>query len=756
MLLLSGLAAKALYVSREGDDGGDGLGEHTALASLGRAVELAGSGDKILLRRGDIFRESAAVGSGVSLDAYGDPNAPLPVISGSVRIVDWQRHDGPIWKASLDSAPGYLFVDNDLMRIARYPNTGWLRTTSWSEDDDGANTVITTGSLAVHPRNAAGYWNGATCRWHRHSWWFETRRVTAYTAAGELSLDGRSIIPITPYDMNGWGFYLDGKLAELDTAGEWFFDSAARSVYLWAPDGADPNERLVEVAVREEGVRVAHATVRNICFRHQTKKGLIISRQTAVEHCLFEGIGGEDGGHALQAGWHAHHSTVSHCLFRNNLNVAIGWNEDPGTPASSVIEYDTLINTGTVPGYGGSGPWHAAGIIVSNGTGVTIRSCRIDGTGYAGIILGSDGNTAEYNILTDAMATLNDGAGIYTNCSNSTIRHNIIRDVRGGMESSGPWANLAHGIWPEFLGDFRDNRITGNTCAACGGFGLFLPNNFSSVIDSNVFFDNTRAQMELSGRESNGSTGRTENLPQNNTFRHNVFCAAADSQGTILFRPEYDYGSMTDNYFVNPYRDSVILAWGTGTRKWSRSWMDIAGWQQAYTWADHSPRTTPIRRAADAPEGDPRGSLVLLTNDSPARTAVPVDDNGVYVTLDGDTVTGSLELPPFTSAVLQHSGGTSAVGDRVVAGRRHAGGVSVRWSREGVVIEGLVLSRHSPVHIRIHRLDGRLVDTFIFRSLAAGRQESLVIPTNLAPGAYVCRIRAGGMDRARSRFVTAR
>jgi len=242
------------------------------------------------------------------------------------------------------------------------------------------------------------------------------------------------------------------------------------------------------------------------------------------------------------------------------------------------------------------------------------------------------------------------------NCDSSTIRYNIIVETNGGMESSGPWANLAHGIWLEFLSDFKGSVVEHNTCAHSGGFGLFLPNNFYTHISTNVFYNNKRAQVELSGKETNNRTNRTENLPQHNSIQQNILCAADKEQGTLLFRQEYDYGTMSNNYFCHPYRDSVIQEWGTDNKKWQRSWKTINQWQDTYKWADQLAKNEPLKAEADSE----RGLTKIIINDSFEERSMDVGDNGVYVTVDGDTITGSVVCAPFTSAVLFHTGITSS------------------------------------------------------------------------------------------------
>lgn len=78
---VSVVAPNALHVAVNGSDDADG-GPTTPVASLARAVELAGVGQTIRLRRGDTWREVLTpTKDGLRIDAYG--SGDLPVISGA-------------------------------------------------------------------------------------------------------------------------------------------------------------------------------------------------------------------------------------------------------------------------------------------------------------------------------------------------------------------------------------------------------------------------------------------------------------------------------------------------------------------------------------------------------------------------------------------------------------------------------------------------------------------------------------------------
>ncbi len=74
---LSGIAGKLIYVSEDGNDANNGLTEATAVRTINKANGLAASGDAVLLRRGDTFREQFRAKSGVTYTAYGEGAKPM-------------------------------------------------------------------------------------------------------------------------------------------------------------------------------------------------------------------------------------------------------------------------------------------------------------------------------------------------------------------------------------------------------------------------------------------------------------------------------------------------------------------------------------------------------------------------------------------------------------------------------------------------------------------------------------------------------
>jgi hypothetical protein len=222
--LSSGISlAATMYVSNQGLDNAAGT-EAAPLKTVAAAITKAGSGGTVLLKRGEIFREEITVNGAITLKAWGDAAMPRPVISGSAPITGWSKHSGSIYVAAVPHIVEYLYVNNEIMLIARYPNRGSFKTRGYTVENGGNTNVVGVPNLIANPRNADGYWVGANMRWRRWNWWYDTKKADQYTAnPGFLRVQGPSHQGGQP-KLDNTGYYMDNKFEELDTAGEWFMD----------------------------------------------------------------------------------------------------------------------------------------------------------------------------------------------------------------------------------------------------------------------------------------------------------------------------------------------------------------------------------------------------------------------------------------------------------------------------------------------------------------------------------------------------
>ena len=101
--VFSHILASSFYVANNGSDNAATNSQATPWATIAKAATAAHSGDQILLRRGDLFRESVDFSaSGITIADYGTA-AAKPIVSGSAAITGWTRQAGTPQMSSLFS-----------------------------------------------------------------------------------------------------------------------------------------------------------------------------------------------------------------------------------------------------------------------------------------------------------------------------------------------------------------------------------------------------------------------------------------------------------------------------------------------------------------------------------------------------------------------------------------------------------------------------------------------------------------------------
>lgn len=580
LLLASSAQAATYYVSNSGNDGANGTTPLTPWQSINKANAVAG-GSTVLFNRGDTFRGQIEVpATNITYGAYGV--GPDPIISGSKPITGWSVHSGNIYVANVAFPVKHLFVNGALMTIARFPNSGWLYT-----DADEDETGFIDAALAARPGDAANYWNGATIRIRTYSWRLDIRKVQSYSANGAISFD----TPLPEPVRGGWGYYLDGKLSELDTPGEWWYDAANGKVYLYARGGANPGSLLVEGMTTDFGVHIYYhkhsTTVENLSFRHQADDGININQSdnVTIRDCSFEYI--NDIG--IQGSWNSVNNVYENNTFNHCLNRAITFNADDGWDAGNTrFTGNTITNTGMVPGYAATGQESVA--IETWVGGITINNNRIEHTGYNGIQLEAPGVLVEGNVVEHSCEVLNDGGAIYVHSDGNIIRKNFFLSTIGGLDGSGtfngkPLPSIGIGIY--FHHYQGGSTIDSNVVAHNSHNGIYVDWGDNNTITNNILFDNRLHQMQIRAED--------DSYVLHHTITGNVMFSLTREQVPLFLSGKTTFGAFEDNFYYNPYNEIVIVqAQANDLRpgpytlgRWQRAHPTLD--QDATTLAEHFP-----------------------------------------------------------------------------------------------------------------------------------------------------------------------
>ncbi len=556
--VLSGIAflcqATTYYISPNGNDSDQGTSPSTAWRTIGRYQQIMYSlspGDQVLFERGGIYPGIVGIGSSgtsslpIVIGAYG--TGEKPIISGGEPVTNWIQHSAGIWRAALSTAPKYVIVNNTPITEARFPNAGFIR------NEQGTNTQIGCSQLT----QGSGAWIGAKVHIRCTNWSYETASVTS---------SGNGTITFTPITTHlgslDWGFFLSGKLSQLDVPGEWAWEDG--QLYLWAPGNADPNGLSVLASIHNKGVvphwQQQHIRIENLTIQGQTSTALSNdgANNVVVTGCemRFCYLGLQSSGNNNQ-----YINNEIHHTFGSAMSVY---------DAGVLIENNTLLDIAMIAGMG-EDQWGSWGVRTT-GINAVVRNNRFTNIGYMAIDVKNNA-VVERNVIVNATATLNDGAGIsFDECNGALIQDNVVRDCIGNMESV---AADHHDNYYIVMGIYFGNTsikntiVQRNTVVRCNGSGIHVDHTMVSTgnqVKDNTLMDN-RVQLSLSDYSNYNGPGAIApfHVPAyNGVYTGNIMYSIRPDQLCLrqyqVYAPAHvDFGTFNDNSYFSPYDELSIM-----------------------------------------------------------------------------------------------------------------------------------------------------------------------------------------------------
>lgn len=634
---LSEVYGPEIYLSNNGSDSNSGSTPDQPWKTLEKLNSIMAGlipGTTVFFKAGDTFEgEINVVTSGtpsdpVSFTSYGE--GEKPVIRGAKTVSGWQQSDGHIYSANwTQGKPAQLYVDDIMVHIARYPNQeeGFLFNTSIQSD---SKTGFATGQLD-QPQEVI---EGSTVRFRSNAWTWEYRTVAEY--------ENQEIVFDSPaqYEIKAnFGYYLDGKLAYLDTSNEWVYDAAAGKIYIWFPEGKNPDNTTVYASVYNTGFNLpgneSNIVIENLHIdKHAAHAINIGSNATQNVTVLNNTIS------------HIHKTAIS--LKGSNLHVASNTMHDLvnnaiyGHNLDDVnISFNDIRRVGLNFAYGQTGQHNTCGIYLLDSRNALISQNRLDSIGYGGILAYCDNSIIENNVVTYTGLTLNDVGALYCwgqNCKNSTWRNNIgmytygNRIATDGINENSP-SSMGFGLY------FDNNSsylIAENNTIAFNGSGMHAnagSNNHSFT--GNISYKNTSNQLLYSNFAYLGD-GPIHGMKaeENILFASNIYNRVFSLKGTDT----YDMGTVDANYYMNPWDHEGLM---TSNIQWS-TWVENMN--------DHNSKLS-FYVLDQASDDDPSE---LLINDT--GNTITVELSGSYVDIDNNPVS-SVEIAPFSSKVVIRDSG---------------------------------------------------------------------------------------------------
>jgi hypothetical protein len=373
-------AAGTAYVSPTGGDNNPGT-----LAQPYRTIQKCAatitSGGTCFILAGD-YRETVKPNSGITIAPYQNQTV---TVDGADPVTGWTLYSGNIYRAQVTLSSGdtnQVFVNGQMMTEAQWPLSYDLFHPVWATAQSGTNATTLVDSNLPNIN-----WVGA----HVHFWsgsdpWDPQTGVITASQPGTLTftVDGASFPPYIVPQAGGY-YFLFGALGALTAAGEWFYDSKAGYLYLWAPGGADPNTLAVSAKVRQYGFDLSNAS-------NVTIQGLSLFATTI------------------------------------NTNSSSTNNVIDGITATYVSHYTTLKDNPPYP----SSYWYAhlgdSGIIL-NGAGNVLKNSSISYSAGNGVTVFGTNTTVQNNLIDHVDYMANYGAGIAVDGTGNVITHNTIHDT---------------------------------------------------------------------------------------------------------------------------------------------------------------------------------------------------------------------------------------------------------------------------------------------------------------------------------------
>ncbi len=476
--------------------------------------------------------------------------------------------------------PSSVVFDGDPVTIAHHPNAGYnsakpesvfLHTTAASPfvmdtNDRPVSSQIIVGDLKLPSGGSVGPGTKLTLR----DFDYEIHDYTVTEA-------GTNTISFTPdttglHSKFGWGFYFSDELWMLDSAGEWYFDNAAQTLYLWTPTNETPGDR-VSIATIDTAVDLrskSNLTIENLEV-DGASTGIDISNSNNItlQNLNIYNIAGRAieavrslsptiaDNRILRAGLsaiHAYYSTDADIV--NNELGEIGIFLKAGKRISLPMRTETAI-------FGGSRS--------------VIQDNSLTDIAQFGITGQYDSNINS-NVIQRSCFSFNDCSAIYVNVESprTVISNNLILEVPGDLDGLPiNHQNLLIGIYLDM--GVAGVSVTGNTVKGATR-SINLHNSGQTTISGNIFYGSTdRLLMQDEDPKTAGVL--SGNTITNNQFfptTKNVAIHNNSTSGDV-----FKFAVYSNNHYSTIYSPTIVSEEGVG---FSRDYTFL-DWQSAKTTA---------------------------------------------------------------------------------------------------------------------------------------------------------------------------
>lgn len=380
-------------------------------------------------------------------------------------------------------SPEELFIDAEVMQLARWPNKGWVEVASVIDAGsigkpgyaDGRAGVFRFDDSHLLQWKDTNVWLKGYWYW---DWYDETFGVRSIDTAGhQIMLAKPSVYGLKA----GARFFAFDVLSELDQAGEYFIDRDASVVYLWPPASLVGNRITVSmlstplVSLQD----TSFVILQGLTIEEGRDDGIQISggQGNHVRDCIIRNLGKD--GVTVQGGWQQS-ITGSHVY-----NVGTRGITATGGDRKTLKPAEHRISGNHVHHYGRRIATTKAGIDI-DGVGIQVSHNEIHHAPHVGILFAGNDHIIQFNEIHHVCEETSDAGAIYVGrdwtARGNAIRYNFIHDLFGKGSRNDVTAiyldDLASGVnifgnvisdvhRAILVGGGRDNSLENNVLANC-------------------------------------------------------------------------------------------------------------------------------------------------------------------------------------------------------------------------------------------------------------------------------------------------
>ena len=376
-----------------------------------------------------------------------------------------------------------LFCNGRAMPLSRWPDKGFTNFTDVVKDKDGK-----TGIVYQDPHISG--WTGEP-NILLHGYWYHLWADAWEQVAGIDT--NRHVLWLTP-PYNHYTFRKDHPFAaynvisEIDRPGEWAYDYREKKIWFYPPEGLQ--DTTLELSVCESPLltldSVEWVIFRDLHFEMGAAAGVEItgSRHIGLERCDLNGLSRDgiliEGGRDI---------TITSCrindMGRGGIRIDAGSRE-------TLARGDVVIDNCHIYDLSHIDHTYTPGIW-TDGTGTTIRHCRIHDVPSSAMRINGNDHLIEYNELF-RVVTESDDQGAIDMWGDPTYRGNVFR--YNYIHDTGPQGqDRMHAITGRAGIRFDDaisgNRVYGNVFRNCSGghFGAIqIHGGKENLIRNNIFY----------------------------------------------------------------------------------------------------------------------------------------------------------------------------------------------------------------------------------------------------------------------------